>query len=93
MTAHVPESPFVWPIDPARMTPPRNPHDDHDTDDGENDDDESEGEEPAVIREPDDESAPINCERHSEIEQCGGCAHSVSQGLAKINYLTCPSGC
>ncbi len=54
MTAHVPESASVWLVDAAGMIPPRDPNDDDDADDGENDD-EAEDEEPAVIREPDDE--------------------------------------
>jgi hypothetical protein len=53
MTAHIPESPSAWPVDAAKMMPPRNPNDD-DEDEDENGDDESEDDEPAVIREPDE---------------------------------------
>jgi hypothetical protein len=55
MTAHVPESASVWLVDAAQMMPPRDPDDDDDADDGENGEDQPEDEEPAIIREPDDE--------------------------------------
>jgi hypothetical protein len=51
MTAHIPESHSVWPVDPASMMPPRDPNDDDDEDEDEGGDDD---EEPAVIREPDE---------------------------------------
>jgi hypothetical protein len=53
MTAHVHESPSAWPVDTAKMMPPRDPNDDDDEEEDENGD-ESEDEEPAVIREPDE---------------------------------------
>jgi hypothetical protein len=52
MIAHIPESASAWPVDAARIMPPRDPNDDDDED--ENGDDESEDDEPAVIREPDE---------------------------------------
>jgi hypothetical protein len=52
MTAHIPESASAWLVG-ASMMPPRDPNDDDD--EGENGEDESEDDEPAVIREPDDE--------------------------------------
>jgi hypothetical protein len=53
MTAHIPESASAWLVDAANMMPPRDPNDDDDED--EDGDRESEDDEPAVIREPDDE--------------------------------------
>jgi hypothetical protein len=53
MTAHILKSDSAWPVDATNMVPPRDPNDDDDED--ENDEDESEDDEPAVIREPDDE--------------------------------------
>jgi hypothetical protein len=53
MTARIPESDSAWPVDATNPVPPRNPNDDDDED--ENGEDESEDDEPAVIREPDDE--------------------------------------
>jgi hypothetical protein len=52
MTVHILESVSAWLAD-AGMMPPRDPDDDDD--EGENGEDESEDDEPAVIREPDDE--------------------------------------
>ena len=54
MTARIPESNSVWPVDAGNTMPPRNPNDDDDEDVEENGDDESEDDEPAVIREPDE---------------------------------------
>jgi hypothetical protein len=51
MTTHIPESASAWPVDAAKMMPPRDPNDD---DDAEEDEDSDESEEPAVIREPDE---------------------------------------
>jgi hypothetical protein len=53
MTAHILKSDSTWPVDPTNTVPPRDPNDDDDED--ENGEDESEDDEPAVIREPDDE--------------------------------------
>jgi hypothetical protein len=53
MTACIHENASVWPIDAAKMVPPRDPDDDDDEEEDENGD-ESEDEEPAVVREPDE---------------------------------------
>ena len=53
MTPHIPESASAWPVDAAKMMPPRDPHDDDDVEEDESGD-ESEDEEPAVVREPDE---------------------------------------
>jgi hypothetical protein len=53
MIAHIPESASAWLVG-ANMMPPRDPNDDDEEGENENGD-ESEDEEPAVIREPDDE--------------------------------------
>jgi hypothetical protein len=53
MTARIHENASAWPVDAAKMMPPRDPNDDDDEEEDENGD-ESEDEEPAVIREPDE---------------------------------------
>ena len=53
MIAHIPESDSASSVDATNIMPPRDPNDDDD--EGENGEDESEDDEPAVIREPDDE--------------------------------------
>jgi hypothetical protein len=53
MIAHIPESASAWPVDAAKIMPPRHPNDDDDAEEDENGD-ESEDDEPAVIREPDE---------------------------------------
>jgi hypothetical protein len=55
MTTRIPESVSAWVADAGNMMPPRDPDDDDDDEDeDENSDAESEGDEPAVIREPDE---------------------------------------
>jgi hypothetical protein len=56
MTSRIPENPSAWLVDWSPVTimvntmPPRDPNDDD-----EEDDDENQPDEPAVVREPDDE--------------------------------------
>ena len=60
MTSRSPENPSAWLLDRSPVTimvntmPPREPNDDDDDDDDE-EDDENQPDEPAVVREPDDE--------------------------------------
>jgi hypothetical protein len=60
MTSHMPESSSIWLLDLTPVTimagtlPPRDPNDDDDDDDDE-EDDENQPDEPAVVREPDEE--------------------------------------
>jgi hypothetical protein len=76
------------------MMPPRDPDDDDDMDDGENGTDEPEGEEPAVIREPDDEESRTHQLRRPFENRAMQRMRSFSLARAcKNNYLTCPSGC
>ena len=60
MTAHIPESDFAWPAEATNMMPPRDPNDN---------DDEDEGNEPAVIREPDDDEPHTRQMRNSPISR------------------------
>jgi hypothetical protein len=63
MTSHIPENSSGWLVDGSPMTingktmPPRDPNDDDEDvdDEDEDEDDEKQPEEPAVVREPDDE--------------------------------------
>jgi hypothetical protein len=61
MTSRIPESSFTWWIDWSPVTimgntlPPRDPNDDDDDDDAEDGEEENQSDEPAVVREPDDE--------------------------------------
>jgi hypothetical protein len=60
MTSRIPENSSTWLIDwspviiMVNTMPPRDPNDDDDVDD-EDEDDENQPDEPAVVREPDDE--------------------------------------
>jgi hypothetical protein len=61
MTSRIPENPSAWFIDwfPLRIAvntmPPRDPNDDDDDHENEDEDDKKQPDEPAVVREPDDE--------------------------------------
>jgi hypothetical protein len=61
MTSPMPESSSIWLLDLTLVTimadtmPPRDPNDDDDDDDDEDEDDENQPDDPAVVREPDDE--------------------------------------
>ena len=62
MTSRIPENSSTWLVDWSLVTimvntmPPRDPNDDdEDHDDDEDEDDENQADEPAVVREPDDE--------------------------------------
>ncbi len=61
MTSRIPENSSTWLVDWSLVTimvntmPPRDPNDDDDDVDDEVDDDENQSDEPAVVREPDDE--------------------------------------
>ncbi len=61
MTSRIPENSFTWLVDWSLVTimvntmPPRDPNDDDDDVGDEDEDDENQSDEPAVVREPDDE--------------------------------------
>ncbi|MGZ3286084.1 MAG: hypothetical protein ACXU9A_25800 [Xanthobacteraceae bacterium] len=61
MTSHIPENFSTWLVDWSLVTimgdamPPRDPNDDDDDEDEEDEEDEHRNDEPAVVREPDDE--------------------------------------
>ena len=61
MTARIAENVSTWLVDGRIVTttgntmPPRDPNDDDDDVDDEDEDDENQSDEPAVVREPDDE--------------------------------------
>ncbi len=61
MTSRIPENSSTWLVDWSLVTimvntmPPRDPNDDDDDVDDEDEDDENQSDEPAVVREPDDE--------------------------------------
>ena len=61
MTSRIPENSSTWLVDWSAVTimvntmPPRDPNDDDDDVDDEDEDDENQSDEPAVVREPDDE--------------------------------------
>jgi hypothetical protein len=61
MTPRIPENASAWLADWSLVTimddmlPPRDPNDDDDEDEDEDEDDEHQNDEPAVIREPDDD--------------------------------------
>jgi hypothetical protein len=61
MTSRTPENSSTWLVDwspvtiMVNTTPPRDPNDDDDDVDDEDEDDENQSDEPAVVREPDDE--------------------------------------
>jgi hypothetical protein len=60
MTSRIPDNPFTWLVDWSPVTnmgntiPPRDPNDD-DEEEEESGEDENQPDEPAVVREPDDE--------------------------------------
>ncbi len=61
MTSRIPENSSTWLVDWSLVTimvntmPPRDPNDDDDDVGDEDEDDENQSDEPAVVREPDDE--------------------------------------
>jgi hypothetical protein len=61
MTSRIPENSSTWLVDrnpitiTVNMMPPRDPNDDDDDEEDEDEDDENQHEEPAVVRELDDE--------------------------------------
>ena len=61
MTSRMPESSSIWWLGLTPVTimagtmPPQDPNDDDDEDDDEDEDDENQPDEPAVVREPDNE--------------------------------------
>ena len=55
MIPPIPESVFAWLNLVGNMVPPRDPYDDDDEDEEEDDREDDEDQEPAVIREPDED--------------------------------------
>ena len=61
MTSRIPENSSTWLADRSPITimvnmmPPRDPNDDEADEEDEDEDDENQPEEPAIVREPDDE--------------------------------------